>query len=240
MKKIKCLAIIASVVLVSILPATSSKAAYDLEGTTLTIKAPQGATSMTTGKNEIYLYDANGNTITKQTASGYLIDFAYDANGNRVSTTEHKFDGMPWGMTVKTYDAAGHVVSELDATGAPIYTYEYNGNVVTKTETKFPHGTTTYTYDNKGNLLSRAEDEGTYSYTYDAAGNVIQLKYTAAYYYYELTKDFTYDAKGNIATEHRYDTDGGDGVYTYTNVYDALGRLSVVDDGDGNILQFTY
>lgn len=242
MKKIGIL--MAAVLLVAVIPATSSKAAYSLSDNCehLSISVPTGATSMTDTYGEVYKYDAAGNVASKTTASGYLINYTYDAAGNEVAEIEYTYDGKPWGGTAYQYDAKGRVIAEKDGAGTILYSYTYDdANMqVVKSNPSWSMDSYTYTYNKEGQLVSyKVGDSEQYNYTYSKDGNVTSIDCTNPYGGWSKIA-YTYDANGNVASETQTDSYGTNNYYVYTNTYDAAGRLVSINDGHGTVYTFTY
>ena len=141
-------------------------------------------------------YDALGNMLMSVDPMGYVTANTYDTFGDILSTTHYA-------TTIDTSSLAAGAQPELPPTSAQdhvtVYTYDNNGNVLSKTAD--PNGlnlVTSYTYDGRGLMTSQT----------DPAGVVTQ---------------FTYDANGNVSTIVQ-DINGATPITT-TNTYDALGRL---------------
>ena len=103
-----------------------------------------------------------------------------------------------------------------------VYTYDDNGNILTKSHTKGSGDpdVTTYTYDDKGNCLTA---ESVYS------GRTVTLAYT-------------YDDNGRVLTETdtTVSTWNGTEVTVYTSVYDDNGNLLSRKTASGNGKEYTY
>ena len=233
---------VAAVLCITIIPATTSKAAYSISDNCehMSLTTPTGATSMTNTYGEVYNYDTSGKVVAKTTASGYVVNYTYDGAGNKAMELEYTYDGQLWGGTAYQYDALGRISAEVAGSGEVLYTYTYSDNTVTKVNPGWSYDCYTYTYDKNGNLTEyKIGDSETYTYTYDKAGNVTSINSTTPYGTWQKY-EYTYDKNGNIATETQTSSYGITNAYTYTNVYDAAGRLTTVDDGHGTIYQFTY
>jgi len=136
-------------------------------------------------------------------------------------------DGGSWSYS---YDTRTETTSsKTDALGNVYsYTYDSQGNMLTKTEPRI--GTTTYTYDAKGNVLSIKNPlNQTTSYTYNDLGQVLTT--TDAN---NRTTTNSYDTNGNLL--QTIDPKGAKTVFSY----DSKGNLLTQTDPLGNITTFTY
>jgi len=125
-----------------------------------------------------YTYDNLGRRKDVTTLEGKTT-YGYDASGQLTSVT------LPTGRQIEyTYDGAGNRISVLD--NGVTTTYSTNNlNQYSKV------GTNNYTYDKDGNLVSKTEDGKTYNYTYDTENRLIGVTDGADTWTYE------YDALGN-------------------------------------------
>ncbi|MES2039352.1 MAG: hypothetical protein V4495_16085, partial [Pseudomonadota bacterium] len=163
---------------------------------------------------------------------------------------------------VVEYDKNNHVIAQTTADHVRSeFVNDGAGNKVT--DKNFVVTTvkrdTSYSYDNDGRLLSKTTADGaTTSYTYDGAGRVIteQIQKTGetiklSRYAYDLDGHListTLDPSGLAITQTQKVDDlgnvlesrDGEGRLT-TRQYDAMGRLTLVKDVSGNVLQsFAY
>ena len=217
---------------------------YDAAGHILTKIDPRGnepganPADFTTS----YTYDAAGNNLTETDPLGHTTTYTYDAAGNKLTATD------PLGNTTSyAYDNRNELSSmtgpDPDGNGplqAPqtSYTYDVAGDQLSLTD---PLGhTTTKTYDRNKRLASVTTPLGEKTaYTYDANGNLATVV----------------DPRGNATganpadyrTSYTYDADGRQltttdplGHTTTTNVYDAVGNLTSVTDGNGHQTTKTY
>jgi len=157
--------------------------------------------------------------------------------------------------TQQTYevDDLNRVRKQTDALNREwVMEYDLHGNVVQVTDPK--NQVTTLTYGYGGQLISRSGIGLSVSYTRNTLGQVTQAVSNA------VTYDYTYDAAHRVAT--MTDSRGPQTLsYTYTPggrlttrkqlhqgtevsrtdyVYDAVGRLSAMWAGHGEVLTFVY
>lgn len=101
----------------------------------------------------------------------------------------------PRNTTTYSYDAVGRLTgtSFSDGTPAVAYTYNANGQVLTRVDGS---GTTTYGYDQMGRLTSRVNTAGggTISYAYDKASNLVSTTDTRG------TTSYAFDDSGVMTT----------------------------------------
>ncbi len=212
---------------------------YEYDGRNLVTKVVHP-----TGANELYVYDGNGNMISKTDGDGYVTEYSYNAldlvskiNYNDAKEVTYQYNKV--GELVKMNDWVGETTFELDLLGRLTRATDHKGNVVqyaydavgNQTSLTYPDGgVATRTYDALGNLLTVTDPEkGVYSYEYDDAGNITRLTYPNGW-----IEDYTYDAEGNLTKV--VDTDP---FVTYNKTstkyeydYDAEGNLTREYDRD--------
>jgi RHS repeat-associated protein len=164
-----------------------------------------------------YQYDATGNRTSKTDMSGaietYAYDnvyrltkaaygdgtaenFTYDPAGNRLARTDQ-------GGTTATYSY--DVANQLLRAGSDSFTYDANGNMLTKSTSA---GTTTLTYNPRNLPTTVAAPDGTETNRYGPRGERMDML-GASIENGEVYPE--YDLSGNPFL----DTDGGLGVWTY-------------------------
>ena len=164
-----------------------------------------------------YNYNVDSTIASINYSTGISEVYGYDSDKNITTLTNKKADGS----TLESYS----------------YTYDNNGNQLTKTENGIPityaydklnrltkENNTTYTYDNAGNRLSKTDEASTTTYSYDTINRLTQ------------------EAKDGILTTYSYDNNGSligksDGT-RYT--YDSFGRLIQTDKSDHILQQNIY
>jgi RHS repeat-associated protein len=209
-----------------------------LNGNLYTFNDANNLSSWTTQTAQrAYAYDAmdrlTGVTNFETPAESY----SYDAAGNR--TSSHLSASY-------SYNSVNKLVSTASAT----YTYDNNGNVITRTDGL---GTTTFTF-NEENQLTRARLPNglTVDYKYDGLGRRIQRTTSAG-----ANERYVYDgpdvlidlnADWSVATTYLNDL-GNDNHLRQTNtttgtsyfLTDHLGSTAAFADGRGNLIeQITY
>ncbi len=177
------------------------------------------------GDETKYAYDANGNLEAVTDANGHATTYAYNADDERTEAEAANED------TVKlAYDSLGAVKSRTNGRG---YTTSYEHDALGQLiEEEDPLGrTTTRSYGATGNLEESEDALGrTATYSYDKADRLIEVDYSE-----EATHDVTYG----------YDKDGQlvkmiDGTGTTTRAYDQLDRLTEVENGKGEVVEYAY
>ena len=172
-----------------------------------------------------YTYDEAGNKQTQTDAEGRTTRWTYDSQGRVLSRT------LPMGQTESfTYDAVGNRLSHTDFNGqTTTYGYDLSQRL---TQVIYGDGTTeSYTYDAVGNRLTATTSEGTTRYSYDARNRLVE----------EIQPDgsvltYGYDAAGNRT---QLDVSAGGSTTATSYSFDALNRLEVVADSQGQTL-YTY
>lgn len=213
-----------------------------------------GKLSAKTDRNHVitaYTYDIFGRT-TKEDADGEIITSTYDANGNLLSTEDAS------GTTVREYDTLNRTVSKTvpfigkstysyDLPGSETGTYQEKttdpkGNVIEKTydkagrlwKVKTGGETTVYTYTPNGTKKSILYPNGTtQSYTYDKKNQVVSLINKGSSGNTISSYSYAYDGAGNqlSKTESKGKTE---------STYDALNRLKTVTEPGGLKTTYTY
>jgi RHS repeat-associated protein len=233
---------------------------YDAAGRVLTRVDPKGNVPGCGCASQFtwsYTYDAAGNQLTETDPLGSTTTNAYDDAGRLTSVTDANGH-----TTTYTYDAANRPLTETgpdpDGGGplaAPVTTYTYDsvGNKLTETD---PRGnTTTFAYDAANRLVSETgpDPDGAgpqvapkTTYAYDANGNLASTVEPRGNLPGANPNDYrtsyTYDAAGRLLTETRPDPDGAGPAIApvTTNVYDPVGNLQSVRDGNNHTTSYTY
>ena len=202
---------------------------YQYDGRNLVTKVVRSS-----GDEELYTYDGNGNMLTKTDADGYVTEYTYNSldlvsgiNYNDAKEVSYQYNKV--GELVKMDDWLGTTTFEVDLLGqlkkmtdhkGQVVSYEYDA-VGNQTSVTYPDETTvTKTYDNTYNLTKVTDAENqNYLYQYDDAGRVTKLTYPNGW-----VEDYTYDNEGNLLKtvdtdpfhnnkkstkyEYRYDAEG--------------------------------
>src|SRR6185437_624604 len=204
----------------------STSSVYDHAGRVL-------QTSDALGVNATYTYDATGLKLSYTNRDGAVWTYAYDKAGRLAQETSPP-------VPVSSY-TTGNTITTATAAIVTTFTYDADGNVLSKTDAAGTSAarTVTYTYDSRGNQIETTYPGGTYtSVTYDALGHAVVNRDVNGHYEYKA-----YDAAGELA----YDVDGNGYVTAYN--YDAYGNqaqvtryataLSTSLTGAGQLLSFT-
>ncbi len=210
------------------------------------------ATATTAAAVRKFTYDSNGYVTSETDWNGNLTTFVN--NGHGLPTTVTEAAGTPlartssivWNGTFRlpvqitqpnrttafTYDANGNLLTKTITAGAVTrnfaYTYNAIGEVLTATD---PRGNVTnYAYNAKGNLKSVTDALGhvTSITSYDRAGRPLTIIDPNG-----VTTALTYDARGRLTS---YTV----GTLRTVYAYDAAGNLIKVTLPDNSTLIYTY
>ena len=195
-----------------------------------------------------YLYDSAGNRTSKtnylnNVTENYTYDplyqltqvtqgatttesYSYDPVGNRLSSL---------GMPSYCYNSS----NELTSTSVATYTYDNNGDTLTKTDSS---GATTYNWDFENRLSSVVlpGTGGTVSFVYDPFGRRIEKNSssgTTNYLYDSNNSVAEADAMGGISTHYTQDLGTDDPLAELKN--SSIGFLIVIFTQFGNTDAFT-
>jgi YD repeat-containing protein len=140
-------------------------------------------------------------------------------------------------VTTFVHNALGEETSRTEASGTALartITTTWSTTFHLPTKIVEPNRTTTFTYDANGNLLTKSVTDGTHTrtwtFTYNTHGQVLTAKDPENH----LTTT-TYDAKGEVETIKN----ALNQVTSFTS-YDADGELLSVTDPNGLVSAFTY
>ncbi len=218
----------------------TSTIAYSSLGNPTSIIDPLGQQTTAT-------YNATFDELTSITdPNGNALDYSYDPkSGNLTSVT------FPDGSSQQyAYDATGQVTQFVNRDGQAV-SFADNSNGFVASET-FPGGLQdTFNYDSHQNLVSMTDSTGTTTFTYNAGDELTKVAYpddTFLHYTYNsagqrtqmtdqtgFTVNYQYNTLGQL-TEL---TDGsGNPIASYS--YDAAGRLSSEQFGNGTATDYTY
>ena len=193
---------------------------YDASGRTLTVTAPDGASTTH------YAYQGNQTTVTDP--AGKWKTHTTDAFGNLVTVAEPDPGGGANLTTNYAYNGANQLTSVTMA--AQVRTFTWSGQDLASA-TNPENGTVTYAYDGAHRVTSRTDAKGQQTqYTYDTYGRVTEVRH----YPTGWSND---DA--NQRWDYYYDSNPFDsgGYSTYT-----WGRLAAVQFGSvtGYPTQYMY
>ena len=197
------------------------------------------------GHRKRYTQDVYGNVVKVEEFNGsetYTTTYGYDTLNRLISTTDHFGN-----VTQITYDFLGRKRTMDDANmGHWEYSYDDNGNLISQTDSKYQ--TISFAYDAINRLISKTYPDGSQvRYTYDTCptatcGGLAGENYPIG----KLLKaedasgiqTFRYDRLGRVVQDQKSIDDGND--YSFTRVYDALGRVSSLEYPDGDIMALTF
>ncbi len=202
--------------------------------------------------NRQYRYDANGFLESRTDFNGNVTFFTRDNRGleltrteaygaalaRTVTTTWHQTFHLPLSIsepnrtTSFSYDEKGNLLKKSVTAGGYArswsYTYNTNGQVLTKTD---PLGNvTTYTYNNRGGIATITTALGHVTRITDYDDNGRPLKFIDPN---GLVTVLAYDVRGRLITE----THGAE-VTRYA--YDAVGQLTRITLPNNSFLNFSY
>jgi RHS repeat-associated protein len=195
--------------------------------------------SDSTGVLESYTYLGLG-TVVARAHPQNGVNLTYISPTGATADAGDKYTGL---------DRFGRVVDQLwlntntgTATDEFQYTYDRDGNVLSKNNVVNPAFNEQYTYDNNNQLTSFTRGPHTQSWAYDAQGNwngvttdgTTQTRTANAQNEYTSVSGVTtptYDNNGNLTTDP---TTGN------TYVYDAWNRPVAVQNGGSAITSYTY
>jgi RHS repeat-associated protein len=207
-----------------------------------------------TDKVTSFVYDETGNVLSKTKRSGTQTIYTYDllnrmTNAQYASTTDNVSETV-------VYDNYGNKqsVSNADVT----YNYEYDlKNRPTKKTDNRVNKNLQYTYDYAGNILTKTNYDGSVTdYRYDSANRLVSLRNPS---YLEVS--YNYDGAGRLlnrilsnGARTDYAWDDGNRLSSITNLSadgstvnsvtfderDRLGNISTRSDDSGTTTVFTY
>src|SRR5579871_6129511 len=228
----------------------------------------RAATSTTAGATETFAYDTNGYLASKTDWNGNTTQYTNNSHGQPTSVTEAA--GTTIARTTTTaYDPTFiHLPDTITMPGLTVtFTYDTNGNPLTKTETDTTTGSTPYstngqtrqtqwTWSSTGEMLTqqlpRTDVVAKTTYGYDSTGALISITDALS----NATNITSHTAGGrpltivdpnSVTTTLAYDTDKQRlststvaGNLTTTNTYDSAGMLHSVQKPDGSTLTYAY
>ncbi|MGO8792471.1 MAG: RHS repeat domain-containing protein [Terriglobia bacterium] len=209
----------------------SASYTYDAAGNRLTKTAVQEASPNPVSVLSQFSYD-NIYELTQTVVNGSVAEgYSYDAVGNRLTSA---------GPTSYNYNAS----NELTSTSSAAYTYDNNGNTVSKTATA---GTTSYTWDFENRLASVTLPGagGTVNFKYDPFGRRIEkvapTSGTTVYAYDGANVTAELGAGGNLLAYYSQgagiDEPLGISESGGTSYYhaDGLGSITALTNGSGQL-----
>jgi RHS repeat-associated protein len=233
--------------------------AGSIDGTSYTVDAAGNRTAKTdqaTAVTSNYTYDAIYQLLQATQAGNTTESYTYDPVGDRLSSL---------GVSPYAYNSSNELTSTPNAT----YTYDYNGNTLTKTDST---GTTQYAWDYENRLTSVTlpGSGGTVNFKYDPFGRRIEKITPSGTSIYAYDGDnLIEETDGNGAVMARYtdtlnideplamfragatsfyERDGLGSVTSLTNAagalaetyaYDSFGKLTASSGSITNPFQYT-
>ena len=186
------------------------------------------------GDGKVFVYDENGNLISKTDEDGYVTEYSYSPvnlvsgiNYNGAKQASYIYNGT--GELIEMTDWNGTTTFERDLLNRLVKVTDHDNNVVeygwdnvgNKTVQGYPDGTQAdYYYDNENQIVEVVDpDGGITKFEYDANGNKIFKEYPnyeTAYYFY--------DACDRVIEMDEFDL-GGKKLHKTTYSWDAEGNL---------------
>ncbi len=202
------------------------------------------------GSQVAYNYDVRGNLASVTDGFNAVTTYTYDVLDRVTSET------MPNGnVTTFTYDAVSNVLEETATTqdGTLVlkdtFTYDANGNKVSKVETALKnitvYKTEAYTYDAVNQLIESVnQDQVSEKYFYDTLGNRIRKEvYDPNENKPEIkVTTYTYNKENQLLALQGEDEEVGGHITSdpVTFTYDARGNLTRIQTLDGTIGQYYF
>jgi YD repeat-containing protein len=186
---------------------------------------------------EKLVYNNNHQQIKSLDALDNTTTFTYDKNNRLLKTTD------PRGYSnSQTYDYVGNIITKTDGKGnLTQYTYDEFNRILTVTNAL--NEITTYTYDLNGNLLTQQDGRGNLTtYRYNVANKIKEktdpLNFSETYTYYPDGNLKTKRDRNGQTTTYIYDCHGRliqetVGTQTITYTYDANGNQLTITDSTG-------
>jgi RHS repeat-associated protein len=168
-------------------------------------------------------YGSDGRLKELVDVNGQKVEMSYDPNNSKQVVKDAR--GYE---TAYIYDERGNVLSETNAKGTIIRTYDADNNILSETD---EDGVTTeYTYDSKRNLLTIKDEDGNITrMTYDDKGRATTIVSPTG-----LSTSAKYDSRGNLIES--IDADGLKTTYQYSD----KGQLRFQTAPDGQVTEYNY
>jgi len=203
-----------------------------------------------------YGYDAVGRRTSATDLNG-TANFSYDPLGRLAGATYPAGSGTA--DESYTYDAAGNRTSAVGSPpgtfvydrnrllqdGAATYTYDAQGNVLTRTD-RATGGLTQYAWDAEGRLVAVGLPDGSQeTFRYDPFGRRVEVAHGAQvtrYSYDDLVIDAEYDGANALVATHVHgqtadaileSTRGGQRLF---HLVDGLGSVTAITDQTGSVV----
>lgn len=232
---------------------------YDAAGNNLTEVDAEGNTTT-------YTYDVLSQIVTTKDAANRIYSYTYDGNGKLLVTTrpdskteENTYDidgrlatykNAAGNITTYSYNSLGQLLSSSELGTTYHYTYDANGNILTK-QNDADGSVLTYTYDSR-NLLTFLDYSSSItldiSYTYDSLGRRLTMTDstgTTSYTYDDLSRIVKVQAS-NGAVEYEYNSNNAVTAISYPGGmkadynYDDAGKMTSVSTTDIGSIHYAY
>jgi YD repeat-containing protein len=186
-----------------------------------------GSLSSTTS----YTYDVGTDRLTMDANGTITTTTSYDSL-NRIATSS---DGT---MTTYTYSGTGGEPGQVDQNGT-VTRYDYNGQgQIVDTTDSMGHIQTRFQYDAEGRLSEVTDANGValYNYTYDPQGRLSTVENDKT----DDVTTYTYDTSILSRVDTDSDVTSLDKFGTTQYMYDAIDRMTTIDDPNGVTTTTTY
>ncbi len=183
------------------------------------------------GHESISYTDGAGRTLLMEDAAGFLTGRAYDANSNSLITRDP--NGLGQNCTYDNLNRETECADLQEADENTSRTTTYNAHNATLTSTDAEGNTTTHVYDIRDRLSSTEDPNNlTTAYGYDANNYLLTLTDGKG-----ATRSWTYDIR-NLRISKTMPGSSGADTCLYT--YDALRRLSIKTDQQGDTTKAVF
>jgi YD repeat-containing protein len=201
---------------------------------------------------QAFTFDSNGFIASSTDWNGNVSTYTHDAQGNETSRV--MASGTSQARTITTaWDATFNLPTQItDGNRVFSFTYDANGNLLTRTVTAPGTASTwSYTYNSAGQALTATDPVGHVTrYAYDALGDLVRianaLGQVTLFSSYDangrpltmrdpngLVKTLTYNFRGQVTSKT-------EGQWVTTYAYDAAGQLTKLTRADRSFFTFTY
>ena len=196
----------------------STSYTYDVTGRMKTVS--NGSSLLAT-----YNYNPDSTISSVNYSTGVKAAYTYDRDKNITALVNKNPQGGAIGSYGYTYDNNGNQLTKAENGQTTTYTYDELNRL--KTVNYAGAGLETYTYDNAGNRLSKVLGTDSTTYTYDSLNRLTQSTNNG------VKSAYTYDANGNLTglTKGSSNT-----IYTY----DGFNRLTETVMPDGQWMDNAY